>query len=260
MLNCNQVPVNIPAWLNGTPVNVGSITDKVTHVAIVLDKSGSMGSVRRETVNGFNEQVDVLRRQANDGGQTFASLFTFNDQVYETFFNQDASQLERLSMFDYSPEGGTALRDAVGYAIERLRRTHENDGRNHAFLVIIISDGEENSSRHFSESQLAEKIQTLQRQGNWTFTYLGANCDLSRIRQTYGFTKGNTMQYCSTREGTQLALHSNARGLSSYLDSRSKGLEAVSDFYELPDNNDNTQNQNNTPEILVTMPTPVNDN
>ena len=153
-----------------------------TYVAIVLDKSGSMASTKDQTIQGYNEQVQQIRKNAKDQ-KTFVSLVTFSSDVYEHLWNEPAEQLQEASAEDYIPDGTTAMRDAIGYTVQKLTKTAEKDANN-AFLVIIISDGAENSSQHVTKPALKELVEGRQAQGNWTFTYMGCSEDeVRRVAQ-----------------------------------------------------------------------------
>ena len=122
---------------------------KRTYVAIVLDRSGSMLKVKSETVKGYNEQVKTLLEEASipDRGETFASLVTFNGQVTEDFFNAPVEILREMHESQYEPSGWTAMYDAVGYTIEKLCKETDITDEFNSYLIVVISDGEENRSR-----------------------------------------------------------------------------------------------------------------
>ena len=115
-----------------------------THVAIILDRSGSMSSQRNKTVDGYNEQVQQMKENAQDQDIT-CSLITFNGNVVEHFWKQSADQLEESNYESYVPSGMTALYDALGYVIDKMMAEDDGD-EDTAYLFTVISDGGENSS------------------------------------------------------------------------------------------------------------------
>ena len=202
-----------------------------TYVAIVLDKSGSMASTKDQTIQGYNEQVQQIRKNAKDQ-KTFVSLVTFSSDVYEHLWNEPAEQLQEASAEDYIPDGTTAMRDAIGYTVQKLTKTAEKDANN-AFLVIIISDGAENSSQHVTKPALKELVEGRQAQGNWTFTYMGCSEDeVRRVAQETALPIANMAVWENrTVKGTKRAMHRNAENVGKYLRARSAtGASATANF------------------------------
>lgn len=198
-----------------------------TYVAIVLDRSGSMKTVKSETVKGYNQQVKTLIEDSKkpDRGQTFASLITFSTLVNENFFNVPIAELGEMAESDYVPVGWTAMYDGVGHAIERLCKETDCNDEFNSYLIVIISDGEENQSTKWTANQLAEKIKELQNTNRWTFVYIGSNQDLSVVRETLNFTDANMMDYESTGEGTQVAFAANATQMGKWLDGKARATQ-----------------------------------
>lgn len=151
-----------------------------TYVSLILDQSGSMCSTKEQAVQGYNEQVQQMKLNAKDQ-EIFCSLVTFNGEVFEHLWCEEASKLNESTSEDYLTEGATAMRDAIGYTVNKLLATTDSKDPNTAYLVVIISDGEENSSKHFSEPALKELIQSVQATKKWTFTYMG--CDDEYLRK-----------------------------------------------------------------------------
>lgn len=204
-----------------------------TYVAIVLDRSGSMGTVRNETVNGLNETIQAIQEEALEG-EWYLSLVTFATTVTADFFNVPVGQVKTLSLEDYHPNGWTAFRDGLGYTIERLCAETNIDDPENAYRVYCLTDGQENKSQRFTEAQIAEKIATLEAKPNWTFSVIGANIDLKQLRG-WGFTASNMASYESTDRGTTAAFKASADSMRSYAKSRSKGMLKVSNLYSESD-------------------------
>jgi hypothetical protein len=202
-----------------------------TYVAIVLDKSGSMGSVRRETISGFNEQVQSIKKNAK--GQVYTSLVTFNDNVEEVYFNQSIDKLEEISEVNYQPYGCTAMYDAVHHTIKRLE-DEADDKDDTAFLLIIMSDGCENASTKVSQNDLAELIQSVQKTNKWTITYMGANQDLSKIQENLHLKAGNMRSYVASSAGTKDAFATMGDSTMRYMNVRGAGATVMDAFYEEP--------------------------
>jgi uncharacterized protein YegL len=216
------------------PANAPAATTlKTLHVAIVLDRSGSMEDCRDATISGFNELVEGIRADDRKGGlRTRITLVTFNHEVEAVHFKAPLASLQRISRQTYIPGGNTAMLDAVGLTLDRL--TGEvKDQASKSFLVCIVSDGYENASRRYTYPDIAARIRTLTEAGNWTFTYLGSNQDLSQVSAQLHIPRGNVAAYAATPAGTDAAWavqrEATVRRMARV---RSGGPAAAASFYE----------------------------
>jgi uncharacterized protein YegL len=156
---------------------------KTTHVALILDKSGSMSHIAEEAVNYYNDQVRTFKKTAaEEGADIKVSLITFSSDVYEHLWAVPAADLQECKQGDYVADGWTAMLDAIGYTVEKFRETTDYNNPDNVYLVMIISDGQENYSKHFNESAVNEMIDSLQKTNRWTFTFMG--CNREYIQQT----------------------------------------------------------------------------
>lgn len=205
-----------------------------TYIAIILDKSGSMSIVKNETILGFNEQVQSIRKAEKDkeNHRSIVSLVTFNDNVDVVFFNQPIDSLKELTADDYNPDGLTAMLDAVGYTIDRLKRETDTEDPNNAYLIIVMSDGMENASREYTRTDIAERIQSLQKTERWTFTYMGANQDLSKIEEELYIPKGNITSFNADAQGTLQGFATMSTATANYIRLRASGRSYVTNFYD----------------------------
>ncbi len=201
------------------------------HVALILDRSGSMESCRDETIGGFNEYAQQVRATAaQEGLQVRLTLTVFNHEVRVPLFEQPLTRLHPMSRKYYVPSGSTAMLDAVGETIDRLER----DGTGIAdtsVLVCIISDGHENASQRYSYADVAERIQRLTATERWTFTYMGANQDLSVVSDRLNIPVANTASYAATEAGTADAWKRQRRATSRRMSQIKAGERASTDFY-----------------------------
>lgn len=212
--------------------------DLKTYVAIVLDRSSSMDIIRSEAVAVFNEQVDAIKKNSKNV-ETSVSLFTFATQADSPIlFNVPATKLEKLKLDEYVPNGMTAMYDSVGMAIDGMVELPDAKDPNTSFLFIIISDGQENCSKKYRSVDIASRIQELQKTGRYTFSYLGANQDLSKVSQLLNIPIGNTMTFTSNSIGTMDAAMTTASATSNYLGIRGQGIAATKDFYMSDDSKD----------------------
>ena len=155
--------------------------NKRTYYHLILDRSGSMSSCIEQTINGVNQQILRIRELAArfPEQELFASLTLFNHQITPAWLRKRPEDLKEIGFSDYRPDGWTALLDAVGVTLNELQDTigQEVERDEATVVVVIITDGYENSSKRFTHSQVSSLIRELEITGRWTFSYLGATFD-----------------------------------------------------------------------------------
>jgi len=203
------------------------------HVVFILDRSGSMESIRDVTISAFNEQVQSIKRSsAAEGQQTDVSLFTFSNRPDEpTFFTAPVESLAELTKETYRPDGGTALYDTMLEATRRLGNLKDANDPETAFLVIILSDGEENAS-HATGDDVAKRLEALNETKRWTFTYLGCSAgDLTKIR-SMGISASNSRSFVATAAGVSGTTALNNTATAQYFSMRSAGITSSDCLYD----------------------------
>jgi len=209
---------------------------KNAYITLIIDESGSMGSVKDATVSGINEQIQQLKKDfggdKRDEFNTFVSLIRFNATPTSVFMYSDIDSLQEIAPKDYNPSGNTAMYDAVGYAINQLKSRPDIEGEDTSSLIIVVSDGEENASKEFNPKSIADMVGELNKTKRWTFTYLGANQDLSKVSEHTNISYGNTASFNSrTKGGVMRAFSMNASALHDYSMELSRGVYASANFY-----------------------------
>lgn len=203
-----------------------------THIFFVLDKSASMDMIRSETIEHFNEQIEQVQKDSQDM-ETSVSLVVFDHNVKTQFFNQPLKKLKPLTLKTYQPSGSTAMYDAVGITIDRAEKEIKDiTKKDVAILFIIISDGQENSSKEYNRADIAERIQRLQETKRWTFAYLGANQDLSKVIEDLNLYEGNVQAFVADSQGVRAATAMSVNSTSRYMKSRSLGETQSKNYYE----------------------------
>lgn len=185
-------------------------------ITVVLDRSGSMGSLTEEVIGSFNNFLDEQKKV--EGEATF-TLIQFDDQ-YEVNF--DAIDLQKTSHLDestYVPRGMTALFDAVGKAIistgKRLSDMEES-ARPEKVIFLIQTDGEENASKEFSLKKVKSMIREQQEVYSWEFVFLGANIDAVSVVADIGIRQDRAMKYANNAQGTKEAFCSLSSNMASF--------------------------------------------
>ena len=145
-----------------------------TDITLVVDRSGSMESIKEDAEGGVNA---FIREQADETGEAFLTLVQF-DTEYE--FVHQGVPIGQVPKYTLEPRGSTALLDAVGRAIletgQRLAKMLEAD-RPSLVIFVVMTDGQENSSTEFTKAKIKSMIEHQQKSYNWHFTFLGANQD-----------------------------------------------------------------------------------
>jgi hypothetical protein len=149
-----------------------------TYIAVVLDRSGSMESVKAETISGFNH---FLKEQKEQGANARLTLVQFDSQSTDFLTeNQPVRDAQPLTEDIYQPRGMTPLLDALGATINSTGKTLNaipEANRPDKVVFVIITDGEENASHQFTRAQIKEMIEHQSQVYKWQFVYLGANQD-----------------------------------------------------------------------------------
>ena len=180
-------------------------TPKKTQIynLVILDKSGSMESIRTEAINGYNETLGSIKAtqlKFMDTQEHFVSLAAFCDcgidMIYDMTPIKDA---EKLTKEKYDPCCCTPLFDAIGKTVKTLKKKIA-DEEDAAVLVTIITDGYENSSKEWDAKGVAKLIEECKEYG-WMFSFIGAGEDIVKTATTISIT--NTMVWENTSEGTK---------------------------------------------------------
>lgn len=185
---------------------------KTTNVHFILDKSGSMTSVREATISGFNEYIQTLRKDTKS--KYNLTLTVFDTEVTALEVNTPLSKVKELTSENYIPSGMTALYDAACSTIQKVKKSTAKN------LVVIMTDGEENSSKEYTQKELGKIIKDLEAKKNWTFVFLGANQDSWNVAQKFGMKQGNVANYNATFKGmgeTMRTMASNTVAFSASL-------------------------------------------
>lgn len=205
---------------------------KVTknYLMMVLDESSSMDYIKEQAISAFNEQIKSVKENTN-GIEVVVDLVKFSSEVSVVFENQKIDTVQELTKETYNPNTMTSMYDGVGKAIELLKARPDINDPSVTVLMLIISDGQENTSRIWTAPKVAEQIKTLQATGKWTFTYAGANQDLSVISQTLNIPIGNTSAFAATAAGMNTNNSLRTKSTRELYTNYSLGSRSVSNFY-----------------------------
>jgi hypothetical protein len=181
-----------------------------TRVLMVTDMSGSMADLADDVRGGFNAYLDGL---AADTEQEYRiTAIVFDTEYIPLCVDAELSAAPRLDKSNYMPRGATALLDAVGRAIN----THPDLKGDDRAILVIQTDGYENSSHEFSYAAIKERIERLEATGKWAVIYIGAGPDTWAQAAAMGVAAANYVNTPATPQGTADTYRAVTLGTQSY--------------------------------------------
>lgn len=185
-------------------------TAGITHALLAVDRSGSMAELAGDVRGGFNAYLDQL---AEDGGDYRLTVLLFDHEArLLTEAACPLAQVPRLTRDNYVVRGNTALYDAIGYLITQFER-HFTLGEQDRVLLVVQTDGKENSSREYTAAGIRAMIDQRVATGRWMTVYLGAGPDAWGAGESLGMQSVNTAR---TSVGTRSTYESAAAATRAY--------------------------------------------
>ena len=201
-------------------------TETPTIIEFLLDETGSMGSCHGPTVAGFN---DFLTEQKSQTGTCLLSLTKFDTAGQKTpYVDLDISMVPEMQADWFIPGGGTNLRDTIGDRLSSLKQRLETWDAKPNVLVVVMTDGDDNASRTFTEETIRSALKSYAADG-WTFVYLGADQDALATANRLGFPDGNIKSFASAK--MRETMQTLARATTAYRATRSVAKSADEDFF-----------------------------
>lgn len=190
--------------------------NEMTELVFVLDKSGSMAGLEKDTIGGFNALVEKQRKLQGDVRVT---TVLFN-QSYELLHDRISLKgISPLTEDDYEVGGTTALLDAIGSTVQKIanaqKRTMEEE-RADKVMFVITTDGMENASCEYNYKKINEMIAMQKQKFNWEFIFLGANIDAVATARQFGVEEEFAVEYHADPEGTQLNYQVLSEAVTSF--------------------------------------------
>lgn len=176
----------------------------LTELIFILDKSGSMGGLERDTIGGFNS---MLEQQKMLNGECFITTVLFDNNYVLLHDRIDIRAVGPITENEYAVGGSTALYDAIGRTILKIGNVQKHTAdeyRAGKVMFIIITDGEENSSREFSVERIKSQIEAQKKNYGWEFIILGANIDAVETAERFGISEDRAQNYNADSEGVNL--------------------------------------------------------
>jgi len=191
---------------------------------VVMDKSGSMGPRQADAIGGFNQ---FLTDQQKEPGEANLTLIQFDTTYNVVCSGKPIKDVEPLNTDTYRPGGGTALNDALARGVietgKRLADMPEAD-RPQKVICVVITDGEENSSKEHTKEQVQEMVKHQEEKYDWAFLYLGANVDAFAAAQQLGIQANMAVAFCASPVGVRSAYAGTSEAVRHYRSAGKKGL------------------------------------
>ena len=192
----------------------------LTELVFILDRSGSMAGLEKDTLGGFNA---MLEKQKAEAGEALISTVLFDNLCDVIHDRLPLAQVPELTERDYYVRGCTALLDAVGGAIHHIGNVHKyarEEDRPEKTLFVITTDGMENASRRYSYDRVKAMIQRQKERYGWEFLFLGANIDAAREAARFGISEDRAANYHADRQGTEVIYRAVSETVCNFRASR----------------------------------------
>lgn len=188
----------------------------LTELVFILDKSGSMAGLEKDTIGGYNAMLEQQRKLPGECVITTA-LF---DHRYELLHDRiDIRAVRPITEKEYFVGGTTALMDAIGKTIHKIAAAQKNtaeDYRAEKVMFVIITDGAENSSREYSSDRVKAMIEKEKTRYGWEFVFLGANIDAVETAGRFGIGADRAVDYVPDSAGTELNFRAMSKAVASF--------------------------------------------
>ncbi len=190
--------------------------NNVTELVFILDRSGSMQGLERDTIGGFNGMIEKQKKEA---GECYVSTVLFDDVSEVLHDRVKLNDVPQMTDKQYTVRGCTALIDAIGGAIHHIGNIHKyarpEDVPEHT-MFVITTDGMENASHHYDSEQVKNMIKRQQEKYGWEFLFIGANIDAVETAAKYGIKKERAVNYNADGEGTHVLYESVSDAVMSF--------------------------------------------
>lgn len=176
----------------------------MTELVFILDRSGSMNGLEKDTIGGFNAMIEKQKKEA---GEALVSTVLFDNESVVIHDRLPLDRVPRMTEKEYFTRGCTALLDAVGGAIHHIGNIHKYARRQDVpekTMFIITTDGYENASKCYDYEKVRKMIEWQKEKYSWEFLFLGANIDAAAEARRFGIGADRAVNYKCDEAGTAL--------------------------------------------------------
>ena len=192
----------------------------LTEIVFILDRSGSMAGLEKDTIGGFNAMIE---KQRQEPGEAIVSTVLFDNESVVIHDRVPLDKVPALTEKEYYVRGCTALLDAVGGAIHHIGNVHKyarEEDRPEKTLFVITTDGMENASRRYTYEKLKAMIERQKEKYGWEFLFLGANIDAAREAARFGINADRAANYNADSVGTSVIYEAVSETVCNFRSSR----------------------------------------
>jgi Mg-chelatase subunit ChlD len=186
-------------------------SEQPTEIVAIIDRSGSMESVKSDAIGGFN---NFLEEQKKLPGKATFTLIQFDHEIELKYNGVDISEVQPYTIDTYIPRGMTALYDAISRGIGEASRR----GANRKVIVAILTDGHENSSKEVTRQQVSDMISKYETEG-WAIIFLAAGFsqfDAEQMAGSIGIKSNNAMGMSRSSDGMSALYERSSDAVHSY--------------------------------------------
>ncbi len=188
----------------------------LTEIVFILDRSGSMSGLEKDTIGGFNAMIE---KQRLEPGEAYISTLLFDNTTQVIHDRVSLDKVPTLTEKEYFVRGCTALLDAVGGAIHHLGKVHKyarEEDRPQKTLFVITTDGMENASRTYTYEKVKAMISRQKEKYGWEFLFLGANIDAAKEAGRFGIAPERATNYHADTRGTNVIYESLSCAIGNF--------------------------------------------
>ncbi len=176
----------------------------LTEIVFILDRSGSMSGLEKDTIGGFNSTIE---RQKREDGEAIVSTVLFDDDTEVLHDRVSLEKIAPLTEKEYYARGSTALLDAIGGAIHHIGNVHKyarEEDRPEKTIFVITTDGYENASRKYSSDRVKQMVERQKQKYGWEFIFLGANIDAVETARNFGIDEERAANFVNDGAGIEV--------------------------------------------------------
>ena len=187
----------------------------LTELVFILDRSGSMEGLEKDTIGGFNS---MLKKQKKEEGEANVTTVLFDDEIEVIHDRFDIDIVKPMTDEDYFVRGCTALLDAIGCTIKKVDNIQKRLPKAHRaekVIFVITTDGYENASQEYSYKMIKKMIEAKQESG-WQFIFMGANIDAVKEAEHLGIRPSHAATYRNDAKGVNMNFEAASGILSNF--------------------------------------------
>ena len=173
----------------------------LTEIVFILDRSGSMSGLEKDTIGGFNTTIE---KQKQEEGEAIVSTVLFDNDMEVLHDRVSLADIQPLTDKEYYPRGSTALLDAIGGAIHHIGNVHKyarEEDRPEKTIFVITTDGYENASRRYTSDRVKQMVERQKQKYGWEFIFLGANIDAIETARNFGIDEERAANFVNDGAG-----------------------------------------------------------